>query len=156
MNSWQSHTLSSTLIQQSKLLNRDLLSCLLAPMAINNFWIFSLTFQLLLLLHVSSESSWITDDASRRPTKFLEYAKSPEVFDWMVGIRRKLHENPELGFEEFETSKLIRSELDLMGVKYKYPVAVTGVVGYVGTGEPPFVALRADMDALPMQVHYHF
>ncbi|KAL0673380.1 hypothetical protein Bca4012_001361 [Brassica carinata] len=120
-------------------------------MAINNFWIFSLTFQLLLLLHVSSESSWITDDASRRPTKFLEYAKSPEVFDWMVGIRRKLHENPELGFEEFETSKLIRSELDLMGVNYKYPVAVTGVFGYVGTGEPPFVALRADMDALPMQ-----
>lgn len=138
------------------IVDRDLLSCLLAPMAINNFWIFSLTFQLLLLLHVSSESSWITDDASRRPTKFLEYAKSPEVFDWMVGIRRKLHENPELGFEEFETSKLIRSELDLMGVNYKYPVAVTGVFGYVGTGEPPFVALRADMDALPMQVHYHF
>lgn len=93
---------------------------------------------------------------SKANAKFLEYAKSPEVFDWMVGIRRKLHENPELGFEELETSKLIRSELDLMGVNYKYPVAVTGVFGYVGTGEPPFVALRADMDALPMQVHYHF
>lgn len=70
----------------------------------------------------------------------------------MVRIRRKLHEHPELGFEEFETSKLIRSELDLMGVKYRYPVAITGVVGYIGTGEAPFVALRADMDALPMQV----
>ncbi|KAJ4907740.1 IAA-amino acid hydrolase ILR1-like 1 [Raphanus sativus] len=121
-------------------------------MAINNFLLFTLTFHLLLLLHVSSESSRITGDASRTPTKFLELAKSPEVFDWMVRIRRKLHEHPELGFEEFETSKLIRSELDLMGVKYRYPVAITGVVGYIGTGEAPFVALRADMDALPMQI----
>ena len=72
--------------------------------------------------------------------------------DWMVGIRRKIHENPELGYEEFETSKIIRDELDLMGIPYKFPVAVTGVVGYIGTGKPPFVALRADMDALAMEV----
>lgn len=70
----------------------------------------------------------------------------------MVKIRRALHENPELGFEEFETSKLIRDELDKMGIPYKYPIAVTGVVGYIGTGNPPFVAIRADMDALAMQV----
>ena len=70
----------------------------------------------------------------------------------MVGIRRRIHENPELGYEEVETSKLVRTELEKMGVSYKYPVAVTGVVGYVGTGQAPFVALRADMDALPMQV----
>lgn len=70
----------------------------------------------------------------------------------MVGIRRKIHENPELGYEEFETSKLIRTELDKMGITYKYPVAVTGVIGFIGTGGPPFVAVRADMDALPMQV----
>lgn len=74
----------------------------------------------------------------------------------MVGIRRKIHENPELGFEEFETSKLIRTELDKMGISYKYPVAVTGVIGFIGTGEPPFVAIRADMDALPMQVWLSF
>ncbi|VVB16232.1 unnamed protein product [Arabis nemorensis] len=111
--------------------------------------LFSLTFQLLLLLRVdSSESSWTTGGDVK---KFFESAKTPEVFDWMVRIRRKIHENPELGFEEFETSKLIRSELDLIGVKYRYPVAITGVIGYIGTGEPPFVALRADMDALPIQ-----
>jgi len=85
---------------------------------------------------------------------FLDSAKSPEIFDWMINIRRKIHENPELGYQEFETSELIRTELDKMSIPYKHPVAVTGVIGFIGTGLPPFVALRADMDALSMQVHY--
>ncbi|KAI3716342.1 hypothetical protein L6452_23612 [Arctium lappa] len=84
-----------------------------------------------------------------RKKGFLELAK--EDLDWMVRIRRKIHENPELGYEEFETSEVIRGELEKLGIVYKYPVAVTGVIGYVGSGEPPFVAIRADMDALPMQ-----
>ncbi|KAK4427295.1 IAA-amino acid hydrolase ILR1-like 4 [Sesamum alatum] len=85
------------------------------------------------------------------PINFLNFAKKAEVFDWMVGIRRRIHENPELGYEEFETSKLIRQELDKMGIPYKHPVAVTGVLGYIGSGKPPFVAIRADMDALSLQ-----
>ncbi|CAL0324094.1 unnamed protein product [Lupinus luteus] len=84
-------------------------------------------------------------------SKFLDLAKEPEVFDWMVDIRRKIHENPELGYEEFKTSELIRSELTKLGIPYKYPVAVTGVIGFIGTGSSPFVALRADIDALPIQ-----
>ena len=59
----------------------------------------------------------------------------------MVGIRRKIHKNPELEFEEFETSKIIRAELDHMGIPYKYPVAETGVGEYIGTGSPPFVEI---------------
>ncbi|KAJ0986526.1 hypothetical protein J5N97_004882 [Dioscorea zingiberensis] len=82
---------------------------------------------------------------------FLPRARESEFYEWMVGVRRRIHEYPELGYQEFKTSELIRNELDAMGVQYKYPVAVTGVVGYVGTGKPPFVALRADMDALAMQ-----
>ncbi|KAL5176328.1 IAA-amino acid hydrolase ILR1-like 4 [Glycine soja] len=93
----------------------------------------------------------LTDSSNQLSTNFLEIAKKPEVFDWMVKIRRKIHENPELGYEEFETSKLIREELDKLGIPYKYPVAVTGVIGFIGTGKSPFVALRADMDALPVQ-----
>ena len=90
--------------------------------------------------------------SSVNPVKFLNYAQKAEVFDWMVQIRRKIHENPELGFEEFETSKLVREELDKLGIPYKHPVAITGVIGSIGTGRPPFVAIRADMDALAMQV----
>ncbi|KAM7471802.1 hypothetical protein LguiA_009985 [Lonicera macranthoides] len=96
---------------------------------------------------IFSDSSFI----SEIPTDFLKIAKKAEVFDWMVSVRRKIHEHPEIGYEEFETSKLIRQELDKMGIPYRYPVAVTGVVGYIGSGNPPFVAIRADMDALSMQ-----
>uniref|UniRef100_A0A1J3JUX5 IAA-amino acid hydrolase ILR1-like 4 n=1 Tax=Noccaea caerulescens TaxID=107243 RepID=A0A1J3JUX5_NOCCA len=111
----------------------------------------------LILLHllnsslITSSSSLTSNGLSQIPSKFLTLAKRDDISDWMVGIRRKIHENPELGFEEVETSKLVRTELEKMGVSYKYPVAVTGVIGYVGTGQAPFVALRADMDALSMQ-----
>lgn len=86
-------------------------------------------------------------------SEFLDEAKKAEVFNWMVDIRRKLHENPELAYEEVETSKLIREKLDDLGIPYTYPVEnTTGVIGKIGTGGPPFVALRADIDALPIQV----
>ncbi|KAK7325140.1 hypothetical protein VNO77_29242 [Canavalia gladiata] len=101
---------------------------------------------------IFSDSSFSSNEHSAIATsKFLDLAKDPQVFDWMVGIRRKIHENPELGYEEFETSALIRAELDKLGIPYKYPVAVTGVIGFIGTGLPPFVAIRADMDALVIQ-----
>ncbi|OIW15893.1 hypothetical protein TanjilG_04428 [Lupinus angustifolius] len=105
---------------------------------------------LLMVFHFFAATP-IFSHSSSFTSKFLDLAKEPEIFDWMVDIRRKIHENPELGYEEFETSKLIRSELTKLSIPYKYPVAVTGVVGFIGTGSSPFVALRADMDALPIQ-----
>lgn len=83
-------------------------------------------------------------------SKFLEHANKPEVFDWMVGIRNDLHEYPELLYDVFETSERVRQELDNLKIPYESSVAKTGVIGYVGTMEEPFVALRADMDGLPI------
>ncbi|GMI79835.1 IAA-leucine resistant (ILR)-like 2 [Hibiscus trionum] len=83
--------------------------------------------------------------------QILSLANDKQTVDWMKRIRRRIHQYPELAFEEVETSKLIRHELDLLGVSYWWPVAKTGVVAKIGSGSPPFAALRADMDALPIQ-----
>nr|DAD31041.1 TPA_asm: hypothetical protein HUJ06_009892 [Nelumbo nucifera] len=83
--------------------------------------------------------------------EIIRLSNAPDTVNWLKKIRRKIHEHPELAYEEYETSKLIRSELDQMGIEYRWPVAKTGVVATIGSGSPPFVALRADMDALPIQ-----
>jgi amidohydrolase len=71
-----------------------------------------------------------------------------ELFKETREIRRTIHRNPELSFQEFETSKFIRAKLDEYGIKYDI-VTETGTVAHIGKGEN-CVALRADIDALPI------
>jgi len=84
----------------------------------------------------------------------MDYQKikdeSKSISEWIINIRRELHEHPELMYEEFKTSELIRRELDKLEITYKHPVAETGVLASIGNGKGPCVALRADMDALPI------
>jgi amidohydrolase len=79
-------------------------------------------------------------------------AKIAEMKDWLVETRRTIHMNPELGFEEVETSKLVAGYLEKFGLQVKTGMAKTGVIGLL-KGEKPgkTVAIRADMDALPLE-----
>ncbi|MBF0457430.1 MAG: amidohydrolase [Nitrospirae bacterium] len=74
---------------------------------------------------------------------------SEKLFNWMREIRREIHRQPELGFNEIKTAALAAAKLTELGIEFRTGVAKTGVVGYMGT-HGPVVALRADMDALPV------
>lgn len=66
--------------------------------------------------------------------------------DYIISMRRYFHQIPEIGMEEWETSKKIKEELRKMDIPYQ-EIAKTGVIGTIGNGSKT-VALRADMDAL--------
>ena len=73
--------------------------------------------------------------------------------DEITEIRRDIHKNPELGFQETRTSALIREKLTEYGVDKLESLAPTAVIGYIcgGRGKGRTVALRADIDALPVE-----
>ncbi|MFL2957822.1 MAG: M20 family metallopeptidase [Candidatus Thalassarchaeaceae archaeon] len=77
-------------------------------------------------------------------------SKANEIKPWILEKRRKIHRHPELMYEEFETSKLVQETLTDLGIPFQKDIAITGVVGIIGDGNDPCIALRADMDALPI------
>ena len=74
-----------------------------------------------------------------------------ELEDEFIGYRRQIHQNPELGFEEFETTKLVEKVLHECGIETRPNGDKTGVIGLLKGGKPgKVIGLRADMDALKL------
>jgi amidohydrolase len=70
----------------------------------------------------------------------------------LIEIRRDIHANPELGFEEIRTAGVVARELSRLGIAHQTGIGKTGVVGLIEGGRPgPVLAIRADMDALPIE-----
>ena len=102
-------------------------------------------FIFLLLLHLSLSAQV----KPKLQAKLDQQANEIEarVIEW----RRDFHQNPELGNREYNTGVKIADHLKSLGIKVQYPVAKTGVVGILEGVKPgPVIALRADMDALPV------
>jgi len=76
--------------------------------------------------------------------------KSKELSEQIIAWRRYLHKHPELGFKEIGTAKFIEEQLISFGLKPRTGIGKTGIIASVGSGKP-CIALRADMDALPIQ-----
>src|SRR5438132_12930844 len=81
-------------------------------------------------------------------------AEIDELVPDMVAMRRDLHEHPELAFEEVRTSGIVAQRLRTLGLEVQTGIAKTGVVGLLrgGASKPgaKTIAIRADMDALPI------
>ena len=106
--------------------------------------LYSLTF-LGLSLYAS------TTFAQNGDLKAIINKKADSLQSQIVAWRRDFHEHPELGNREFRTSGIVAKYLQSLGIQVKTGVATTGVVGILVGGKPgPVVALRADMDALPV------
>ncbi|MTI23142.1 amidohydrolase [Fulvivirga sp. RKSG066] len=101
-----------------------------------------LLFILIMCPLLALAQSNLTDKANKMAEDVEE-----KVIEW----RRHFHQNPELSNREFETAKKIAAHLESLGIEVQTGAAKTGVVGILKGGKPgPVVALRADIDALPV------
>ncbi|MBL7722974.1 MAG: amidohydrolase [Chitinophagaceae bacterium] len=102
-----------------------------------------------ILLLTSTAQLFSQTDITRLKEKMT--AAADRIESKCIEWRKDLHMNPELGNREFRTSKIIATHLKSLGIDVKEGVAKTGVVGILKGGKPgPCIALRADMDALPI------
>ncbi len=97
---------------------------------------------LAVLLACNARAADLRDDFDRVVDEI-----EPKVIDW----RHDIHRNPELGNREFRTAEKVAAHLMALGLQVRTGVAHTGIVALLEGGKPgPVVALRADMDALPV------
>ncbi|MBX3712264.1 MAG: amidohydrolase [Lysobacter sp.] len=99
------------------------------------------------LVALLSASSALAADGARPEVDAQAQRLQPKVLAW----RRDIHQHPELGNREVRTAKLVADHLRRLGFEVKTGIATTGVVAVLKGGKPgPRIALRADMDALPV------
>lgn len=91
---------------------------------------------------------WAFSQTSLKP---IINQKAKAIESKTISWRRDFHEHPELGNNEIRTAGIIAAHLRSLGIEVQEKVAITGVVGILKGGKPgPVVALRADMDGLPV------
>src|SRR6185503_684999 len=78
-------------------------------------------------------------------------AQAQALADELIRLRRDFHQHPELGFEEFRTAAVVADTLRELDLDVRTGVGRIGVVAQIGSGPGPTIAIRADMDALPIQ-----
>jgi amidohydrolase len=108
-----------------------------------------ITFVFIALINV-----FFFQSASAQTSNYSELiAKSvAKIEQKVIAWRHDIHQNPELGNREFRTAELVAKHLQSLGIEVKTKVGVTGVVGILkGDKSGPVIALRADMDALPVE-----
>jgi amidohydrolase len=104
-----------------------------------------------LIIIATAFSSILSAQSPAEKLKTKANLEADKIESKCIDWRHDFHENPELGNREFRTSKIIAEHLKKLGVEVKEGVAKTGVVGILKGGKPgPCIALRADIDALPV------
>ena len=104
-----------------------------------------------LLLLIVSLSAQLSAQIDIEKLKAKAAIAADKIESQCIAWRRDFHQNPELGNRETRTSKIIAEHLKKLGLEVKEGVAKTGVVGILKGGNPgPCIALRADIDALPV------
>ena len=105
---------------------------------------------ILALYFILAQVAYSQQDLTK--TRMAISAAAEKIQSKAVAWRRDIHQHPELGNNEYRTSKIIAAHLRSLGMGVKEGVAKTGVVGILKGGKPgPCIALRSDMDALPIE-----
>ncbi|MFN5370944.1 MAG: M20/M25/M40 family metallo-hydrolase, partial [Bacteroidia bacterium] len=91
------------------------------------------------------------------PISYREIQALAEKYsEKLIAFRRHLHANPELSFQEYKTSAFIQEALASAGIAFNSKIAGTGILAEVsGSADGKTIALRGDMDALPIQEENH-
>jgi amidohydrolase len=98
----------------------------------------------------SKESSAMPGLANDATTAIRDATQ--QIEPGLIEVRRDIHAHPELGFQEVRTAGVVARELARLGIPHRTAVGRTGVVGLIEGGRPgPVLAIRADMDALPIE-----